>query len=94
MSFSMLKPIRKATSSTVKLAPRSASLEGKVLGTLWNNRANGDRFLQQLGEELRKRYRVSDVIHKKKIYNNTQAPRALLEALRERCDAVVVGVGD
>ncbi len=94
MGFTMLKPVRRAPSGAVAMAPRSPSLAGKVVGTLWNNRANGDQFLHQLGDELRRRYGVAEVIHRKKVYNNSRAPLEVLQELKEKCDAVVVGVGD
>ena len=94
MSFTMLKPGKTVPTSSFVMAPRLGSLEGKVVGTLWNNRPHGDKFLQQLGEQLVERYGVAEVVHRKKIYINSRAPMELLMELKERCDAVVVGVGD
>ena len=90
----MLKPRQDAYGAALVFAPRLGTLEGKVIGTLWNNRPHGDEFLQQLGEELRARYKVAEVVHRKKVFINSRAPMDVLEELRDRCDAVVVGIGD
>ena len=90
----MLKPRQDAHGAALVFAPRLGTLEGKVIGTLWNNRPHGDEFLQQLGEELRARYKVGEVVHRKKVFINSRAPMDVLEELRDRCDAVVVGIGD
>jgi hypothetical protein len=47
-----------------------------------------------LGEELKARYKVAEVVHRKKVFINSRAPMEVLEELKERCDAVVVGIGD
>jgi hypothetical protein len=94
MTFVMLKPRREAHGPALVCAPRLGTLEGKVIGTLWNNRPHGDEFLQQLGEELKARYKVAEVVHRKKVFINSRAPMEVLEELKERCDAVVVGIGD
>lgn len=94
MSFVMLKPVPRPRPSAFVLSPRLGSLEGKVVGTLWNNRGHGDSFLRQLGDQLRERYGVAEVVHRKKVYINTRAPMEVFQELKERCDAVVVGVGD
>jgi hypothetical protein len=94
MSFIMLKPRPKSTSSQLVLSRRLGTLEGKVIGTLWNNRPHGEKFLQQLGEELKERYKVAKVVHRKKVYINSRAPMEVLDELKEKCDAAVVGIGD
>lgn len=94
MAFVMLKPRHGAKSAELEFAKRLGTLEGKVIGTLWNNRPHGDEFLQQLGEELKTRYKVAEVVHRKKVFINSRAPMEVLEELKERCDAVVAGIGD
>lgn len=94
MTFVMLTPRPKVNIPDLVFAPRLGTLEGKVIGTLWNNRPHGDEFLQQLGEELKARYKAAEIVHRKKVFINTRAPMEVLEELKERCDAVVVGIGD
>jgi hypothetical protein len=94
MTFVMLKPRPTAQGPALVLAPRLGTLKGTSIGTLWNNRPHGDEFLQQLGGELRARYEISEVVHRKKTFINSRAPMDVLEELKERCDAVIVGIGD
>jgi hypothetical protein len=94
MAFVMLKPRHDAKGATLEFARRLGTLEGKVIGTLWNNRPHGDEFLRQLGEELETRYKVAEVVHLKKVFINSRAPMEVLEELKQRCDAVVAGIGD
>lgn len=94
MTFVMLKPRSEPGAPALALARRLATLDGKVIGTLWNNRPHGDEFLQQLGDELVARYRVAEVVHRKKVFINSRAPMDVLDELRKRCDAVIVGIGD
>lgn len=94
MSFVMLKPTQPAASPALVPAPRLRSLRGRVIGTLWNNRPHGDKFLHQVGELLVERYGVVEAVHRKKVYINSRAPQTVLEELKARCDGAVVGVGD
>jgi hypothetical protein len=94
MAFVMLKPRHDAKSAELELARRLGTVEGKVIGTLWNNRPHGDEFLRLLGDELATRYKVAEVVHRKKVFINSRAPMEVLEELKERCDAVVAGIGD
>jgi hypothetical protein len=90
----MLKPTERVANSALVMAPRLASLQGKVIGTLWNNKGHGDQLLKQVGDQLRERYGVAEVVHRKKLVIASVAPNEVLQELRQKCDAVVAAIGD
>lgn len=72
-------------------APRPASLNGKTVGLLWNDKRGGDVALQHLGGLLQKRY------HDLKInfYKGPRGyPRPLLEKALAECDLFLGSTGD
>ncbi len=83
-----------APSKLLKPAKRLPTLEGKVLGCLWNNRYQGDVILDGVAERLRVRFRIKDVVFGKKDYIGEAAPKDLIEKFGRSCDAVVLAVGD
>jgi hypothetical protein len=83
-----------APAKAVTLAPRLSTLEGKVIGCLWNNRYQGDMILEGVVTELRAGYRIKDVVFGKKDYIGESASKDLIEKFGRSCDAVVLAVGD
>ena len=75
-------------------APRLETLTGKRLGILWNNRLGGDKLLAHVATALKQRYGLQEVHFTRKTFIGNAAPTELLDALVNRVDAVVVGVGD
>lgn len=75
-------------------AARIGELEGKSVGFLANGKRNADRFLQVLSELLKERYSLREVVARSKSNASTPAPATILDELAQRCDAVIVGVGD
>ncbi len=47
--------------SAFPYAPRPASLDGKVLGLMWNGKAHGDDALKRAGELIRQKAPTVDV---------------------------------
>ncbi len=75
-----------------RLAPRTASLEGKVVGLLDISKPKGDLFLEAVGELLKKDYGVRETIYFMKPTHAKPAPPELAEEIARRCDAVVEGL--
>jgi len=81
--------------TSFSLAPRDfATLDGKVIGLLDSTKRNSDRLLAALGELLRERYAVKELVAARKPYFGNPIPPDQAAALGERCDVVITGVGD
>lgn len=76
------------------LSPRLAGLEGKVLGLLNNGKSNFHLFLADLQELLVAEYPSIEVVQRKKPVVPRPAPREMVEELADKCDGIVVGLGD
>lgn len=73
------------------LSPRPTTLEGRTIGLLWNGKPNGDVALEEVGEELRRRFPTIDV----RLYHGSMpSSRELLEEIAGECDAVVACTAD
>lgn len=75
-------------------AARIQGLSGKVAGLLDNGKPKADRFLQRVGQGLKERYGVKDVVLVRKADASAAAEPAILDDLAKRCHFVVAGVGD
>ena len=81
--------------ASFSLAPRSfATLDAKVVGLLDSTKPNSDRLLFALGELLRERFTVKELVTAHKPYFGNPVPADQAAALAERCDVVITGVGD
>ena len=75
-------------------APRSPSLDGKVLGVLYNGRAGGDVVLKELLRLLQSKYRLENVVFRTKPHAWVSAPEEMFQALAQECEVAITGVGD
>lgn len=75
------------------LVPGLDTLEGRVVGILDNGQANSTPMFHELAVLLRERYRPAEVILRKKPTHMQGAPKAMIEELVSRCDAVITGLG-
>ncbi len=76
------------------MAPRLSTLDGKVIGLLWNIKPHGDQILRMVVDHLKEKYKIRNVILERKTYLGNQTPDDILNRLAESCDAVITGVGD
>jgi len=90
----VLNPTFAGAAGRASLAPRPASLEGKVLGTLWNNRAGGDHLLKSIAAKLTAKYRLRMVVEKQKWYIGEPSPTETIDSLATACDIVVTALGN
>jgi hypothetical protein len=76
------------------LAPRLGSLRGKTLGLLDNGKPNGSVLLTEIGNHLRERYGLRDVIMYTKSYFGTPVDQTLIERIMAECNFAVAAIGD
>jgi hypothetical protein len=84
------------------LAPRPVSLQGKVVGLIPNWRPAAVHLLAEIGEQLKSRHGVREVVMEPPVRISAMAQggklldgvRAQLEALAKRVDVAVTATGD
>ncbi len=94
MAFVFLDPRQGPKVGGVEPAGRLASLKGKKLGILWNNRPRGDKLLKLVAELIQQKCEVADIYFTKKPFIGNEAPQELIDDLASKVDAAIVGVGD
>jgi hypothetical protein len=88
-------------SNANKLAPRPATLDGKVLGLLPNWRPSAIHVLKSLGDLLQERYRLKAVIMEQPVRELPLRAGKLLDTMKEqlnslvgRVDVIITASGD
>ena len=104
IGLTMLSPLPvylDATAAGAKLAPRPATLDGKVVGLLPNWRPSAVHILQALGTLLEERYRLKAVVMEQPVRELPIRTGKLLDTMREklddlarRVDVVITASGD
>jgi len=92
--YEVLDPTDEASPLEKKLATAGPDLQGKVIGFLDISKPKGNIFLKRLEELLTERYRVKEVIHRRKPTYTAPAPAALREELASRCDVIIEALAD
>jgi hypothetical protein len=69
------------------------SLEGKVIGIIDNGQANSTTMFQELASLVQEKFKPKEVIFKTKPTHMQGAPKAMMEEIVNRCDAVITGLG-
>ena len=93
MTLRVLDPRSSAEGEAPSLAPPLATLDGAVVGLLDNAKIGTARFYDHLEAMLRKRYRVREVIRRRKPDSSRPAPATMIGEL-SGADAIVSGIGD
>jgi hypothetical protein len=94
ISFSILEPYALPIEAPTELASGLDSLEGKVVGALWNTKPEGDDVLQQILALLKEQHQVKETLFFKKPSAGAPAKKKLLQEIAPHVDAFIVGVGD
>ena len=81
------------TTKEVTPAARVASLEGKILGLYDNTKEQADVILEAVGEDLKARYGVKEVVNFRGIHYSKPAPRETIEDMARKCDVVICALG-
>lgn len=77
------------------LAPRKfKTLDGVRLGLVGNSKLNADEILLAIGDLLRERYDIKDVVHDKKPSFSLPVPDEVRDRVLKEADVVIAGVGD
>jgi hypothetical protein len=91
-TIEIINPTGVRASKEIKLAPRKhASLRGRRIGLLDNNKPNADRFLDHVGALLKKRFDGVELVSKRKM---TRIEADCLTELAARCDVVINAFAD
>jgi hypothetical protein len=77
----------------VAYAPRPMDLAGKVVGLLDNTKEQGDLILRTLGEALRERHGVSQVVIRRKEHYSKPAADALITGMAQEVQVAIAAVG-
>jgi hypothetical protein len=75
------------------LVPGLDTLEGKVLGIIDNGQANSTTMFQELVQLIQEKFHAKEIIFKTKPTHMQGAPKAMMEEVLSRCDAVITGLG-
>jgi hypothetical protein len=76
------------------LAPRLASVHGKVGGFLDNRKQNADIVLAHIAARLSLEHGMGEAVHHAKFIYSRLAEPAIIDELAERCDFIVAAIGD
>jgi hypothetical protein len=75
------------------LVPGLDSLEGKVIGIIDNGQANSTTMFQELAKLIQKHFNTKEVVFRTKPTHMQGVPKAVMEEIVNRCDAVITGLG-
>jgi hypothetical protein len=96
MFEAMIDPTGRPSADTTgpRLAARPERLDGLVVGLVANPKKNAEPFLDAVGELLAAEHGTADVVRTRKTSITDPIPPATLDELVQRCDVVLIGVGD
>jgi hypothetical protein len=69
------------------------TLEGKTVGIIDNGQANSTTMFQELARLIQEKFHAKEVVFKTKPTHMQGAPKAMMEEVLSRCDAVITGLG-
>ena len=88
-----IDPTRGGSKVKLQRAPRPMDLAGKVVGLLDNTKEQADIILEAIGEALRERYGVADVIIQRKEFFSKPAKPELIDEMAKKVQVAVAAVG-
>lgn len=91
--YVVFKPVAAQKKGTHQLAERTETLDGKMIGLLFNAKVNADVWLQRIKELLSAKYPTARFVHDSKpTASKPMEPHVV--ANMQRCDVVVNAFGD
>ena len=93
VNLGFVDPTVGSASKKVALAARPSDLNGKVVGILDNTKEQADIILETLGEALREKYGVKEVVMRRKEHYSKPAPDEMIEEMASQCDVVICALG-
>lgn len=90
----VLSPLGPVAGEAVRVPAPPANLAGRTVGFLDNTKHNFDRLVGELGAQLRERWNVRTIVHRRKANASTPAPSELVVELAKTCDLVFAGSAD
>jgi len=94
MKVLLVDPSHTPPSGLLQYNVRPDNLSGKIVGLLGNAKPNSPVFLAMVGERLKQKYGVAEVVAFDKPVTSEPAPTEILEEMSKRVDIAVTGVGD
>ena len=88
-----IDPTRGGSKTKLQRAPRPMDLAGKVVGLLDNTKEQADIILETVGEDLRKRYGVADVVLVRKEFFSKPARPELIDDMAKKVQVAIAAVG-
>ena len=88
-----IDPTRGGAKAGLKRAVRPMDLAGKVVGLLDNTKEQADIILETIGEDLRRRYGVADVVMRRKEYFSKPATTELINEMAQKVQVAIAAVG-
>ena len=76
------------------LNARPMDLAGKRLGLMENSKANSDKVLRELGEILKKKHGLKDVVYLSKHNASLPTKPEVVQQALDQVDIMITGVGD
>lgn len=89
-----LDPRGASTHSGEGIAARPATLDGKVIGLLSNNKPNSELLLRDVADMIEAEYAVKSVVAANKGSHRIPAPAEMIADLADKCDAVIVATAE
>ena len=71
------------------VAPRPASLDGKVVGLFSNNKPHSEELLRMIADVIAERYQIKGIVEHNKGGHQWPAQPADLQALAGECDVAI-----
>jgi hypothetical protein len=93
VKLDFVDPTAGSASKTVALAARPSDLTGNVVGILDNTKEQADIILETLGEALREKYGVKEVVMRRKEHYSKPAPDEMIAEMADQCDVVICALG-
>ena len=82
------------SSGDFQLNDRPDTLAGKTLGLLENSKANSDKVLHELGQMLKEKYDLKDIVWINKHSASLPTKPDVVQDMINKVDILITGIGD